>query len=89
MNANGICLFFFSTPPSPAPTRGLAKRRLWWKEVHYILLEALEVLNYVWQNMDESEQEARLQQYVNHELPDVQAGFRKGRITRDQIANYY
>ena len=30
---------------------------------------------------------ARLQQYVNHELPDVQAGFRKGRETRDQIAN--
>ena len=29
----------------------------------------------------------RLQQYVNHELPDVQAGFRKGRRTRDQIAN--
>ena len=29
----------------------------------------------------------RLQQYVNHELPDVQAGFRKGRGTRDQIAN--
>ena len=31
--------------------------------------------------------QARLQQYVNHELPDVQAGFRKGRETRDQIAN--
>ena len=30
---------------------------------------------------------ARLQQYVNRELPDVQAGFRKGRETRDQIAN--
>ena len=30
---------------------------------------------------------ARLQQYMNHELPDVQAGFRKGRGTRDQIAN--
>ena len=29
----------------------------------------------------------RLQQYVNHELPDVQAGFRKGRGTRDQITN--
>ena len=29
----------------------------------------------------------RLQQYVSHELPDVQAGFRKGRGTRDQIAN--
>ena len=31
--------------------------------------------------------QARLQQYVNHEPPDVQAGFRKGRGTRDQIAN--
>ena len=31
--------------------------------------------------------QARLQQYVNHELPDFQAGFRKGRGTRDQIAN--
>ena len=31
--------------------------------------------------------QARLQQYVNHELPDVQAGFRKGKGTRDQIAS--
>ena len=31
--------------------------------------------------------QARLQQYVNCEIPDVQAGFRKGRGTRDQIAN--
>ena len=31
--------------------------------------------------------QARLQQYVNRELPDAQAGFRKGRGTRDQIAN--
>ena len=31
--------------------------------------------------------QARLQQYMNHELPDVQAGFRKGRGTRDQFAN--
>ena len=31
--------------------------------------------------------QARLQQYVNHELPDVQAGFRKGRGIRDQIVN--
>ena len=31
--------------------------------------------------------QARLQQYMNHELPDVQAGFRKDRGTRDQIAN--
>ena len=33
--------------------------------------------------------QARLQQYVNHELPDVQAGFRQGRGTRDQIANIH
>ena len=33
--------------------------------------------------------QARLQQYVNHELPDVQAGFRKGRGTGDQIANIH
>ena len=33
--------------------------------------------------------QARLQQYVNHEVPDVQAGFRKGRWTRDQIANIH
>ena len=33
--------------------------------------------------------QARLQQYANHELPDIQVGFRKGRGTRDQIANIY
>ena len=33
--------------------------------------------------------QARLQQYVKHELPEVQAGFRKGRRTRNQIANMH
>ena len=33
--------------------------------------------------------QARFQQYMNHELPDVQAGFRKGRGTRDQNANIH
>ena len=33
--------------------------------------------------------QARIQQYMNHELPDVQAGFGKGRGTRDQIANIH
>ena len=33
--------------------------------------------------------QARFQQHMNRELPDVQAGFRKGRGTRDQIANIY
>ena len=33
--------------------------------------------------------QARIQQYMNHELPDVQPGFRKGRGTRDQIAHIH
>ena len=33
--------------------------------------------------------QARLEQYVNHELPDIQASFRKGRGTRDQIVNVF
>ena len=33
--------------------------------------------------------QARLQQYVNHDLPDIPAGFRKGKETRDRIANIY
>ena len=33
--------------------------------------------------------QAKLQQYMNQELPDIQAGFRKGRETRDQIANIH
>ena len=33
--------------------------------------------------------QARLQQYVTCEIPDVQTGFRKGRVTRDQIVNTY
>ena len=33
--------------------------------------------------------QVRLQQYMNHELPDIQAGFRKGRRTKDQIANIH
>ena len=37
----------------------------------------------------QSNAQARLQKYVNHELPDFQAGFRKGRGTRDQIANIH
>ena len=31
--------------------------------------------------------QARVQKYVNHELPDIQGGFRKGKVTRDQTAN--
>ena len=48
-------------------------------EVHYLISQASKVMLKILQ--------VRLQQYVNREFPDVQAGFRKGRGTRDQIAN--
>ena len=62
----------------PIPKKGNAKE---WSNYHTIAL-----ISYSSKIMLKNLQ-ARLQQYVNHELPDVQAGFRKGRGTRDQIAN--
>ena len=61
----------------PIPKKGNAKE---WSNYHTVALisHAGKVILKILQ--------ARLQQYVNHELPDVQAGFRKGRGTRDQIA---
>ena len=62
----------------PIPKKGKAKER---SDYHIIALisHAGKVMIIILQ--------VRLQHYVNHELPDVQAGFRKGRGTRDQIAN--
>ena len=62
----------------PIPKKGSAKEC---SSYHTIVLisHAIEVMLKILQ--------ARLQQYVNHELPDVQAGFEKGGGTRDQIAN--
>ena len=62
----------------PIPKKGNAKE---WSNYHTVVLisHASKVMIKIFQ--------ARLQQYVNRELPDVQAGFRKGRGTRDQIAN--
>ena len=62
----------------PIPKKGNAKK---FSNYHTIVLisHASKVMLKILQ--------ARLQQYVNRELPDVQAGFRKGRGTRDQIAN--
>ena len=64
----------------PVPKKGNAKER---SNYHTIALlsHASKVMPKILQ--------ARLQQYVNHELPDVQAGYRKGRGTRDQIANIH
>ena len=65
---------------TPIPKKGNAKE---WSNYHTIALisHASKVMLKILQ--------ARLQQYMNRELPDVQAGFRKGRGTRDQIANIY
>ena len=62
----------------PIPKKGNAKECSNYHTIA-LILHASKVLLKILQ--------ARLQQYVNHELPDVQAGFRKGRGTRDQIAN--
>ena len=64
----------------PVPKKGSAKE---YSNYHTIALisHASKVMLKILQ--------ARLQQYAIHELPDVQAGFRKGRGTRDQIANIH
>ena len=64
----------------PIPNRGIAKE---WSNYYIIALisHASKVMLKILQ--------ARLQQYVNRKLPDVQTGFRKGRGTRDQIANIH
>ena len=62
----------------PIPKKGNAKECLNYRTV-VLILPASKVMLKILQ--------ARLQQYINRELPDVQAGFRKGRGTRDQIAS--
>ena len=62
----------------PVPKKGNAKECSNYRTIALILHASKVMLKIL---------QARLQQYVNHELPDVQAGFRKGKGTRDQIAN--
>ena len=62
----------------PIPKKGNAKECLNYRTIA-LVLQTSKVMHKILQ--------VRLQQYVNHELPDVQAGFRKGRGTREQIAN--
>ena len=59
----------------PIPKKGNAKECSNYHTISHASKEMLKIL------------QARLQQYVNHEIPDIKAGFRKGRGTRDQIAN--
>ena len=62
----------------PIPKKGNAKECSNYHTIAFIS-HACKVMHKILQ--------ARLQQYMNHEIPDVQAGFRKGRGSRDQIAN--
>ena len=62
----------------PIPKKGNAKERSNYRTIALISHTSKVMLKIL---------QARLQQYENRELPDVQAGFRKGRGTRDQIAN--
>ena len=62
----------------PIPKKGNAKERSNYRTIALISHASKVMLKIL---------QARLQQYMNFELPDVQAGFRKGRGTRDQIAN--
>ena len=64
--------------PNPIPKKGNAKECSNYGTIELISHASKVMLKIL---------QARLQQYVSHELPDVQAGFRKGRGTRDQIAN--
>ena len=63
---------------NPIPEKGIAKECSNYRTIA-LISHASQVMLKILQ--------ARLQQHMNHELPDVQAGFRKGRGTRDQIAN--
>ena len=64
----------------PIPEKGNAKEYSNYHTIELISHTSKVILNIL---------QARLQQYMNHEIPDVQGGFRKGRGTRDQIANIH
>ena len=69
--------------PEPAPSGGSDKE---FASCYVLAYHTIALISHASKVMLEILQ-ARLQQYINCELPDVQAGFRKGRGTRDQIAN--
>ena len=71
------------SPPGSSVHGILQARVLEWGAINY---HTIAFISHVIKEMFQILQ-ARLQKYVNRELPDVQAGFRKGRGTRDQIAN--
>ena len=75
-----------SRAPCPSPTPGVysnSRPLSWW--CHPTISSSVIPFSSRLQSFQILQ--AKVQQYVNHELPDIQAGFRKGRETRDQIAN--
>ena len=86
---HSICQHIWKTQPwpqdwkrsvfIPIPKKGNVKECSNYCIIHMLISQASKVMLKILQ--------ARLQQYVNHELPDVQAGFRKGRGIRDEIAS--
>ena len=85
---HSICQQFWKTWPQdwkssaffPIPKKGNAKEHL-----NYCAISLISHASKVMLKIPE----ARLQQYMNHECPDVQTGFRKGRGTRDQVSNIH
>ena len=65
----------------------MEKAREFQKNIYFCFIDYAKDFNCVDHNKLWKILQARLPQYVNREIPDVQAGFRKGRGTRDQIAN--
>ena len=78
--SNSYCITWKRSVFIPLPKKGNAKECSNYRTIALISHTSEEMLKIL---------QARLQQYVNHELPDVQAGFRKGRGTRDQIASIH
>ena len=74
--ATGLEMVSFHSNPEERPCQ-----RMFQHHTFAMILHASKVMPKILQD--------RRQQYMNRELPDVQAGFRKGRGTRDQIANIY
>ena len=75
------CTHFTPWEPGGLPSMGSHKVGHDWSDLAVAAVHATKVMLKILQ--------ARLQQYVNHELPDIQAGFRKGRGTRDQDVNIH
>ena len=90
-NGNPLQYFCLENPMDGAAwwaaVHGVTKSRTWLSDFTFFFLSLLFFLSLHTSKVMLKILQAKLQQYVNCELPDVQGGFRKGRETRDQIVN--